>query len=75
MMLVFVIGIDRTEIYGGCVAVSALIHYFTLAGSDVDGGRQPFSCSRNWSLSSLKSQPNTSLQCPLSVGVSAGTLR
>ena len=31
MLLVFVIGIDRTSVYGGCVAVSALIHYFTLA--------------------------------------------
>ena len=32
MLLVFVTGIDRTEIYGGCVMVSVLIHYFTLAG-------------------------------------------
>ena len=34
MLLVFVIGIDRVppkHPYGGCVAVSALIHYFTLA--------------------------------------------
>ncbi|KAL5476198.1 hypothetical protein EMCRGX_G026114 [Ephydatia muelleri] len=31
MLLVFVIGIDRTENFGGCVAVSVLIHYFTLA--------------------------------------------
>lgn len=31
MLLVFVIGIDRTESFGGCVAVSVLIHYFTLA--------------------------------------------
>ena len=30
MLLVFVIGIDRTENYGGCVTVSVLIHYFTL---------------------------------------------
>ena len=30
MLLVFVIGIDQTGIYGGCVAVSALIQYFTL---------------------------------------------
>ena len=30
MLLVFVIGIDRTENYGGCVSVSVLIHYFTL---------------------------------------------
>jgi len=28
--IVFVCGIDRTSNYGGCVAVSALIHYFTL---------------------------------------------
>ena len=31
MLLVFVIGIDRTENFGGCVTVSVLIHYFTLA--------------------------------------------
>eukprot|EP00731_Ephydatia_muelleri_P003801 Em0001g3801a len=31
MFLVFVIGIDRTERFGGCVTVSVLIHYFTLA--------------------------------------------
>ena len=34
MLLVFMIGIDRVppkNLYGGCVAVSALIHYFTLA--------------------------------------------
>ena len=30
MLLVFVIGIDRTESFGGCVTVSVLIHYFTL---------------------------------------------
>ncbi len=31
MMLVFVAGIQQTTHYGGCVAVSALLHYFTLA--------------------------------------------
>ena len=31
MLLVFVIGIDRTEVLGGCVFVSVLIHYFTLS--------------------------------------------
>ena len=31
MLLVFVIGIDRTEVLGGCVLVSVLIHYFTLS--------------------------------------------
>ena len=31
MLIVFVSGIDRgTSVYGGCVAVSVLIHYFTL---------------------------------------------
>ena len=30
MLIVFVCGINRTAVYGGCVAVSALIHYFTL---------------------------------------------
>ena len=30
MLLVFVIGIDETENYEGCVTVSVLIHYFTL---------------------------------------------
>ena len=30
MLLVFVVGIDRTENFGGCVTVSVLIHYFTL---------------------------------------------
>ena len=31
MLIVFVAGIDKTNVYGGCVAASALIHYFTLA--------------------------------------------
>ena len=30
MLLVFVVGIDRTEVFGVCVTVSVLIHYFTL---------------------------------------------
>ena len=30
MLLVFVAGIDRTEVFEGCVTVSVLIHYFTL---------------------------------------------
>ena len=30
MLTVFVTGIDRTEVFEGCVAVSVLIHYFTL---------------------------------------------
>ena len=30
VLLIFVAGVDRTGNYGGCVAVSALIHYFTL---------------------------------------------
>ncbi len=30
MLIVFVAGIDQTDPYGGCVAVSALIQYFTL---------------------------------------------
>ena len=30
MLIIFVCGINRTAIYGVCVAVSALIHYFTL---------------------------------------------
>ena len=30
MLIIFVCGINRTAIYGACVAVSALIHYFTL---------------------------------------------
>ena len=30
MLLVFVTGIDRTENFGGCVAVSVLIQYFAL---------------------------------------------
>ena len=30
MLVIFVAGIDRTSVYGVCVAVSALIHYFTL---------------------------------------------
>ena len=30
MLLVFVVGIDRTEVFEGCVTVSVLIHYFTL---------------------------------------------
>lgn len=31
MMLVFVTGIEQTDVYGACVSVSVLIHYFTLA--------------------------------------------
>ena len=30
MLMVFVAGIDQTTVYEGCVAVSAMIHYFTL---------------------------------------------
>ena len=30
VLLVFVAGIEQTELYGGCVAVSVLIHYFSL---------------------------------------------
>ena len=30
MLIVFVIGIDQTQVYGGCVTVSALLQYFTL---------------------------------------------
>ena len=30
MLLVFVVGVERTERTGGCVTVSFLIHYFTL---------------------------------------------
>ena len=30
-MIVFVCGINRTSVYGGCVLVSVQIHYFTLA--------------------------------------------
>ena len=31
MLLVFVTGIERTEVKAGCVTVSVLLHYFTLA--------------------------------------------
>ena len=30
LLIIFVCGINRTAIYGACVAVSDLIHYFTL---------------------------------------------
>ena len=30
LLIIFVCGIDKTAIHGACVAVSALIHYFTL---------------------------------------------
>ncbi len=30
MLIVFVVGIERVEVYGGCVLVSVLIHYFSL---------------------------------------------
>ena len=30
MLVVFAVGIDRTEVFEGCVTVSVLIHYFTL---------------------------------------------
>ncbi len=30
MLVVFVVGIERTEVYAVCVAASALLHYFTL---------------------------------------------
>ena len=30
MLIVFVVGIHWTEVFTGCVAVSILIHYFTL---------------------------------------------
>lgn len=28
--LLFLVGVDRTESYGGCIAVSVLLHYFIL---------------------------------------------
>ncbi len=31
MLIVFMVGIDQTDPFGGCVAVSVLIQYFTLA--------------------------------------------
>ncbi len=31
MLIVFVVGIDRTEVFGVCVAMSCLIQYFTMA--------------------------------------------
>jgi len=31
MLLVFVAGVERTAVYGGCVLVSVLLHYFSLA--------------------------------------------
>ena len=31
MLIVFVAGIDKVEVIGGCMAVSVLLHYFTLA--------------------------------------------
>ncbi len=30
MLVVFAVGIERIEVYGGCVLVSILIHYFSL---------------------------------------------
>ena len=30
MLIVFVVGIDKTKLYGGCLTVSVLIHYFGL---------------------------------------------
>ncbi len=30
MLIVFAVGIERVDVYGGCVFVSILIHYFTL---------------------------------------------
>ncbi len=30
MLIVFAVGIERVDVYGGCVLVSVLIHYFTL---------------------------------------------
>ena len=31
MLLVFIVGIERTEVYGVCVTIGVLIHYFSLA--------------------------------------------
>ena len=31
MLLVFVAGVDKTAVYGSCVLVSVLLHYFSLA--------------------------------------------
>ena len=30
MLIIFVTGVNQTNVYGGCVFVSVLIHYFTL---------------------------------------------
>ena len=31
MLVVFVAGVEQTAVVGGCIAVSVLLHYFTLA--------------------------------------------
>ena len=31
MLTVFIVGVERTEVYGVCVAIGVLIHYFALA--------------------------------------------
>lgn len=38
MLLVFVAGVDKTSKYGGCVFVSTLLHYFSLAAVCWMGG-------------------------------------
>ena len=42
MLIVFVCGINRTSLYEGCVAVSVLIHYFTLVGMMFTGAEAVF---------------------------------
>ena len=39
MLIVFVTGINRASVYGGCVFVSAMIHYLHAGCCNVDGGR------------------------------------
>ncbi len=38
--VVFLVGIERTDVFTGCVVVAALLHFFLLAGRDAQGQRR-----------------------------------
>ena len=73
MLIVFVSGIDQTRVYGGCVTVSVLVHYFTLVMWMWMGAEAVHMYIQEaghcvWCMPT--SQPNTSLASHLSAGVS-----
>ena len=64
MLIVFVVGIDKTGVYGGCVTGSALIHYFTLVAVMWMGAEAVLMFQKL-----IEPPPNSLLSSQLSAGV------